>query len=137
MSSPYDDIIDLPHPTSKRHPRMPVRDRAAQFAPFAALTGYGERIRESERQTQKEPDLTEERATALNEQLHILEALCGQRPQVYAEVFEKDPVKPGGQIKPAEGRVRRVNLPERFLELEGGKRLRLDDIVSIRIESPE
>lgn len=53
----YKDIINLPHPTSKRHPRMPIYDRAAQFSPFAALTGYEEAIKETARQTDEEPIL--------------------------------------------------------------------------------
>ncbi len=53
----YEDIINLPHPTSKRHPRMPIYDRAAQFSPFAALTGYEEAIKETARQTDEEPIL--------------------------------------------------------------------------------
>ena len=53
MSGPYDDIISLPHPTSKRHPRMPIRDRAAIFSPFAALSGHGAAIAETARLTEQ------------------------------------------------------------------------------------
>ena len=54
----YEDIIGLPHHVSQRHPHMPVSDRAAQFAPFAALTGYGDVIKETARQTEERPELS-------------------------------------------------------------------------------
>ena len=60
MSSPYDDIINLPHPTSERHPRMPMAARAAQFSPFAALTGYEDDVHETARLTSSRAELTEE-----------------------------------------------------------------------------
>ena len=55
----YEDIIHLPHHVSTVHPHMPVSDRAAQFAPFAALTGYGDVIKETARQTDAKPELSE------------------------------------------------------------------------------
>ena len=69
MSGPYDDIIDLPHPTSTRHPRMPMANRAAQFSPFAALTGYEDAVQETARQTVARPELTEEEKSHLNAEL--------------------------------------------------------------------
>ena len=59
MSGPYDDIIDLPHPTSERHPRMPMASRAAQFSPFAALSGYDDAVKETVRRAESRVKLTE------------------------------------------------------------------------------
>ena len=74
MNSPYEDIIHLPHHVSSSHPHMPRKDRAAQFAPFAALTGYGEMIQEQSRLTQPEKELSEEVQEALQRKLHFLGA---------------------------------------------------------------
>ena len=66
MSGPYDDIINLPHPTSKRHPRMPIRDRAAIFSPFAALSGHGAAIAETARLTEQKIELDEDTKAELD-----------------------------------------------------------------------
>ncbi len=67
MSGPYDDIIDLPHPTSERHPRMPMANRAAQFSPFAALSGYDDAVKETARLTDGKIELTEEEKSSWTE----------------------------------------------------------------------
>ena len=69
MSGPYDDIIDLPHPTSERHPRMPMANRAAQFSPFAALSGYDDAVKETARLTDGKIELTEEEKANLDARL--------------------------------------------------------------------
>jgi len=68
----YEDIINLPHPVSKNHPQMPLRDRAAQFAPFAALTGHDAAIKETARLTDERLELSEEAIAQLNEKINIL-----------------------------------------------------------------
>ena len=68
----YDDIINLPHPVSKKHPQMPLRDRAAQFAPFAALTGHDAAIKETARLTDEKLELSEEVIAQLNEKINII-----------------------------------------------------------------
>ena len=67
MTGPYDDIIDLPRPVSKKHPPMPMMKRAAQFLPFAALTGYEAAVEETARLTEKKTELSEDMKTILNE----------------------------------------------------------------------
>ena len=69
MKGPYDDIIHLPHPTSHRHPRMPVSDRAAQFSPFAALSGHGSAIAETARVTRERMELDEDAREQLDQKL--------------------------------------------------------------------
>ncbi len=66
MNGPYDDIIEMPHPTSEKYPRMPAADRAAQFAPFAALTGYGAAVKEAARRTEERREADEERKTQMD-----------------------------------------------------------------------
>ena len=73
MSGKYDDIIDLPHPTSKKHPRMSRQNRAAQFSPFAALTGYDAAIKETERNTEKKRMLSEDAIAEINENLQLIQ----------------------------------------------------------------
>jgi hypothetical protein len=78
----YEDIIGLPHHVSQRHPHMPVSDRAAQFAPFAALTGYGDVIKETARQTEERPELSEDERAALDYKLHAVLSIPGQKPEI-------------------------------------------------------
>lgn len=137
MKGPYDDIIDWPYPVPGSRPRMPMQDRAAQFAPFAALTGFGALIRESERQTEAQPVLTDELAMALNETMRRLQELEGERPQILVRYFEADRSKPGGQTVSIEGRLRRLDPVARTLELIGGRTLSLDDIWAVEIVQPD
>ena len=78
----YGDIIHLPHHVSSVHPHMPVSDRAAQFAPFAALTGYGDVIKETARQTDEGPDLSEDEKQGRNYKIQLAGALPGEKPEI-------------------------------------------------------
>ena len=92
----YEDIINLPHHVSPIHPPMPLSDRAAQFAPFAALTGYGEVIKETARQTDRKPELTEEEKQELDYKLQMAVSLPGEKPAVTITYFVPDKKKAGG-----------------------------------------
>lgn len=81
MSGPYDDIINLPHPTSKRHPRMPIRDRAAIFSPFAALSGHGAAIAETARLTEQKLELDEDTKAELDRRQAVLLEYMDERPE--------------------------------------------------------
>ena len=94
MSGPYDDIINLPHPTSERHPRMPMAARAAQFSPFAALTGYEDAVHETARLTSIRAELTEEEKSILDAKLQRL--LPGAKAAF--TFFRPDGKKEGGGI---------------------------------------
>ena len=88
----YDDMIHLPHHVSSRHPQMSMTDRAAQFSPFAALTGYGDAVREKARLTEQKPDLSEEERAELD---YKLQMACGpdsegERPEVRITYFVPD-----------------------------------------------
>ena len=84
----YDDIIHLPHPVSRKHPRMSAWNRAAQFSPFAALTGHSDAIQETERLTDEWIELEEDQKTRLNEQLQILREHLPSQPQVEITFFK-------------------------------------------------
>ena len=124
----YDDIIDLPHPTSARHPRMPMANRAAQFSPFAALTGHGSAIRETARLTDRKIELTEEEKAVLDEKLCVLLDTGGEAVFTY---FLPDAKKDGGVYVTAAGRVKRLNFLERRIVLTGGTVIPVDDILEI------
>ena len=92
----YDDIINLPHPVSKNHPQMPLRDRAAQFAPFAALTGHDAAIKETARLTDERLELREEVIAQLNEKINIIRNNIGIEQNVSITYFIPDEKKAGG-----------------------------------------
>ena len=116
----YADIIDLPHHVSDRHPHMSLQDRAAQFSPFAALSGYDEMIAEEARQVDNRIELSEEEQDRLGRRLNrISEAIAaGSRPLLTVTWFIPDPLKPGGRYETITEKVRRVDPTEHVLVLE-------------------
>ena len=127
----YDDIIHLPHHVSQNHPQMPLRDRAAQFAPFAALTGYEAAVGETARQTTERRELDAQEAAALNRRLTDLAARLKDRPEVTIEYFVPDERKAGGAYVTVTGRVRNISVPERLLVMEDETVIPLEDVVSV------
>lgn len=101
----YGDIIDLPHHVSNVHPQMPLEERAAQFSPFAALTGHGDAIRETARFTDAFVELDEDRRESLDEKLFILQEHIREQPQVTITFFRPDARKAGGAYETVSGRV--------------------------------
>ena len=132
--SKYDDIINIPRWNPKSHPRMSEYDRAAQFAPFAALTGYDAMVSETARLTDAKADLDEEQMLALNETLSIIVGRINEHPMVSVSWFRKDARKKGGEYVKTEGRVRDVDIPGRLLILKSEvAAISLDDIAAIMI----
>ena len=133
MSGPYDDIINLPHPTSERHPRMPMAARAAQFSPFAALTGYEDAVHETARLTSSRAELTEEEKWILDAKLQLLE------PGVKAAFtfFRPDGKKEGGAYLTASGIIKRIDSCSREVVLTNGQKIFVDDILQIHCEASE
>ena len=127
----YDDIIHLPHHVSQNHPQMSLRDRAAQFAPFAALMGYEAAIGETARLTAERRELDAQEAEELNRRLTAFIARLPERPEVTVEYFVPDDRKAGGAYVTVTGRVRHVSVPEKTLVMEDGMVIALDDVVSI------
>ena len=131
--SRYDDIINITRWNPKSHPRMSEYDRAAQFAPFAALTGYDAMVSETARLTDTKADLDEEQMLALNETLRTIVERLNEHPKVSITWFRKDARKKGGEYVKTEGSVRNVDLPGRLLFLKEGAGISLDNIASIMI----
>lgn len=127
----YGDIIHLPHHVSSVHPHMPVSDRAAQFAPFAALTGYGDVIKETARLTDEEPDLSEDEKQELNYKIQLACALPGEKPEIVLTYFVPDRKKSGGACHTARGKIRRIDPDAGQIILEDGLRIPLDCVVDI------
>ena len=127
----YADIINLPHPVSKKHPPMPLLNRAAQFAPFAALTGYDAAVEETARLTEDEVYLDESEIEVLNEKLSRLEAALPQRPEVQITYFLPDKKKAGGSFETFTGVIRRIDRIEQCLVTESGERIPLERLMAI------
>ncbi|MBQ9085572.1 MAG: hypothetical protein IJY47_00120 [Clostridia bacterium] len=124
----YDDIIHLPHHTSTTRPRMSMRDRAAQFAPFAALTGYEDAVRETARLTEEETVLTEDMKKMLNDRLVWLKEHLEEEPVVTVTYFVPDAKKSGGSLVSASGTVLRIDEYEKTVFLSGGERISVERI---------
>ncbi len=131
MPDRYDDIINLPHPDPKNHPRMSRQNRAAQFAPFAALTGYGDAIEEAARLTDARIELTEAEQNALGEQIERLKARLRERPAVTITFFRPDSRKQGGEYLSVTGRIAKIRDFEQNILMEDGKVIGFEDILEI------
>lgn len=134
-SHAYDDILSLPHHQSAVRAHMSLHDRAAQFSPFAALTGYAEAVEESARCTQGRAEIEEERAARLDAQLHRIMEQISSCPRVELLCFQPDERKPGGAYVTVTGRVRRVDPQRRLVLLTDGRRISFRDIYEIQ-DSP-
>ena len=132
MSGPYDDIINLPHPTSARHPRMSLYDRAAQFSPFAALSGHGAAIAETARLTDRRIELDEDTKAELDLKQQILADRIAEQPEVSVVWFRPDEKKDGGQYVTTMGYLKKVDDVERILRLADGATIPLDDVLELR-----
>lgn len=124
----YDDIINLPRPTSSRHPRMPMTDRAAQFTPFQALTGYGAAIQETARITGEKIELTEEEKAVLDEKLRFLADTGNEAAFTY---FQPDGRKSGGAYVTALGAVKKLDPLVGRLTLTDGTAIPIEDILEV------
>jgi hypothetical protein len=134
MNTEYDDIIHLPHYEPKRHPRMPLAARAAQFAPFAAVAGHDAAIREEGRTTDSWTELGDFGNSELNRKMEQLIPLLPQHPTVAIEYFLPDSHKSGGSYQTVTGNVKRIDEYERVIELMGGRKIAIDMIKSIQIQ---
>jgi len=134
MGNQYDDILHLPHPTSQRHPRMPIADRAAIFSPFAALTGHAAAIQETARLTDQRLELDEDTKAALDRKQQILEDCLAEQPEVTVTWFLPDERKAGGSYVTTVGRLKKTDHVERLMILTDGTKIPLDDILDIESE---
>ena len=130
--SKYDDIINLPHHRSKTHPHMPLIDRAAQFAPFAALTGYGDAIDETARLTDGRPELSDQQLAELNERL--LQIMAEPNAVVRITYFVPDEKKEGGRYEQAEGVIKKIDEYRMEIRMDNDIKIPLSDVLSIDIK---
>lgn len=133
-SCQYEDIINLPHHVSRSHPPMPVSNRAAQFSPFAALSGYDAAIRETARQTVEKIELDEDIKAALNARLRQLQESLGEQPEVTVTYFQPDVRKTGGAYVSLTGRVRKLDQYQGLLILADETTVPIADISEIEGE---
>lgn len=131
MNGPYDDIINLPHPTSKRHPRMPIHDRAAIFSPFAALSGHGAAIAETARLTERRIKLDEDSRAELDRRQAVLLEHIDEQPEITITWFQPDERKDGGAYLTTTGRLKKLRELERLLVLADGAEIPLEDVVAL------
>ncbi len=128
----YDDIIHLPHHVSATRPHMPMLDRAAQFMPFRALTGYESAVQETARLTDEKVELTEDEKALLDMRLQKLADEIGSQPKVTLTYFRPDKKKTGGAYVCVTGQLKKIDDYEGSLVLMGGERVLIEDIVDIQ-----
>ena len=130
-SERYRDIMHLSRPVSERHPPMAMIDRAAQFSPFAALTGYDAAVRETARLTEEKLELDESRKAQLDRRLQQLQQHSGRHPRLRAVYFLPDTRKAGGAYVTAEGELKKLDAYGRQLLLQDGTAIPFGDLYSL------
>ncbi|MBR3553407.1 MAG: hypothetical protein IKN72_08475 [Clostridia bacterium] len=130
----YDDMINRPHHTSEQRPRMPQKNRAAQFAPFAALTGFDGVILETQRQTTRPVTLDETQIMELDRRLKLIDHFLSDQPVVTVTYFRKDPSKSGGAYVTHTGRIVKMDHFHHILLFDDGTRVVYDTIYSMDSE---
>lgn len=134
MSGKYDDIINLPHHTSSKHPRMTRTARAAQFAPFAALTGLDDEMEETARLTDKKIILDEEQKQIINRELLFIKNNPQKDIPVIITFFKSDGRKEGGAYIEKEVRIKKIDEINRKLILSDYSEIEIDDLFSVRLK---
>ena len=132
MKEDYSDIINLPHHVSKNHPQMPMEARAAQFAPFAALTGYDTVIHETARQTDKQVELEEYDNERLNRIFSELMDSLEEHPMVTVSYFKPDEHKAGGAYVTVTGQLKKVDTYEQLMVMENGTAIPIGNIMDLQ-----
>lgn len=128
---PYEAIVNLPPHISKKHPQPTMMDRAARFAPFAAITGYEEMVLEEARITEERIDLDEGALSILNEKLNMIQEFIDEEPEVTITYFEPDKKKSGGAYIDITGTVKKIDEYECLVIMTDGKKIRVEDIYGL------
>ena len=134
MSGKYDDIIELPHPTSQNHPRMSLYDRAAQFSPFAALTGHHAAIAETGRLTDQRIELDESEIARVDAELQHLQELLPDRPTVSITYFVPDERKSGGSYRTITSEVKRIDAVAGVIQMADRREIPIEDVFSVAVD---
>ncbi len=130
----YDDIINLPHHVSSVHPHMPVQDRAAQFAPFAALSGHSAAIKETARLTENRIELDENCKMEIDGKLRMIKARMSTHPVIMVTYFKPDLKKKGGAYVTIQGSVKKIDGYTSELTMMDGEKISVEDIMEIEGE---
>lgn len=132
MTDNYDDIINLPHHVSSKHPRMSLMNRAAQFAQFAALTGHAAAIEETARWTDSQMELADEDSEILNQKVAHLREVINEHPTVVVTYFEMDKKKAGGAYKTIEGQLQNIDDYKQCLVMRDGRVVFIKSVLDIQ-----
>ncbi len=130
----YDDLLYLPHPVSRKHPPMSAMDRAAQFSPFSALTGYEAVLQEAGRLTDSRAELSEYSRDILDQKQKILLDAAPTYPEITITYFIPDRRKQGGAYGTLKGNLKKIDLARRVIILLDGTEVSLDDVADIQCE---
>lgn len=133
MREKYDDIIDLPHPNPRNHIRMKVSSRAAQFAPFAALTGHSEAIMEFARLTDEKIELDESMKSSINKKILLLQSKLKEKPLVTITFFCLDKKKAGGTYVSSTGHINKILDYEHVIIMSNNSVIHMDNISRIQL----
>lgn len=133
----YDDIIHLPHHVSSTRAHMPMLDRAAQFMPFRALTGYEDAVWETARPTDDKIELTEDEQVLVDAKLQRLADNIARQPQISVTYFQPDEKKSGGAYVTAIGQPKKLDDITGTLILMGGEQILIENILDIQFSAPE
>lgn len=134
MSRGYEDIINLSRPISKKHRPMPNSARAAQFSPFAALTGYDATVQEAGRLTEEKPELDEYELAAIDAKLQLLRERLAETPEAAITWFQPDKNKSGGAIISTTGIIKKLNEAEGIVVMGDGTKISMGSILAIETE---
>ena len=129
----YEDIIDLPHYVSKKHPQMTIEARAAQFAPFAALTGFEDDVKETARLTDRKIEIDEEIKKELDYKLQIIKNNISKKPLVTITYFISDDKKQGGKYVTIKAKIIKIDSDNKAILLENKNIVYIKDILNINI----
>ena len=129
--SKYKEILDLPRHISVARQPMSLQDRAAQFSPFAALTGYEDELRETARQVRRRSEITEEVKEKIDRELRYINLHIGETPRVRVTWFIRDQRKDGGRYETAEVSLKKIDTVRMTLVLADGKKIPMDDVTEI------
>lgn len=131
MNNNYDNIINLPHHVSSKHPQMSLEARTAQFAPFSALTGYEDEVKETERLTYDRIELDDEVKNILNHKIQMIIKQLSERPTVSFTYFVPDTRKEGGKYITVIGNVRKIDKYKQIIVLEDKTEIPIKEIIDI------
>lgn len=132
-NSKYQDIINLPHHQSANRPHMSLHDRAAQFAPFAALRGYDDEISETARLTDRQLELNDEQIESINQQIHLIIENIKSVPMAKITYFVPDDKKEGGKYITIEANIRRIDEVQKQIILANGDCIEISKLFSIEM----